>query len=130
MRVLGASLGHFPPVDKRWESEVRGKQGEAVGGKMCPEQGAGKVLVLGHSDLSPCSTACNCNLVGAEPLTCRSDGSCICKPGFEGPDCEQSECPACYSQVKAQVGVPVSIRLSLWAGHSLHRARQQICSQP
>uniref|UniRef100_A0A8B9IG90 Laminin subunit gamma 2 n=1 Tax=Anser cygnoides TaxID=8845 RepID=A0A8B9IG90_ANSCY len=47
--------------------------------------------------------ACNCNLVGAEPLTCRSDGSCICKPGFEGPDCEQSECPACYSQVKAQV---------------------------
>ncbi|OXB55430.1 hypothetical protein ASZ78_007104 [Callipepla squamata] len=47
--------------------------------------------------------ACNCNSVGAEPLTCRNDGSCICKPGFGGPNCEQSECPACYSQVKAQV---------------------------
>ncbi|XP_040533465.1 laminin subunit gamma-2 [Gallus gallus] len=47
--------------------------------------------------------ACNCNSVGAEPLMCRNDGSCICKPGFGGPNCEQSECPACYSQVKAQV---------------------------
>ncbi|NXK97012.1 LAMC2 protein, partial [Formicarius rufipectus] len=47
--------------------------------------------------------ACACNFVGAEPLKCRSDGSCICKPGFEGPNCEESECPACYSQVKAQV---------------------------
>ncbi|XP_051649729.1 laminin subunit gamma-2 [Manacus candei] len=47
--------------------------------------------------------ACACNSVGAEPLKCRSDGSCICKPGFEGPNCEESECPACYSQVKAQV---------------------------
>ncbi|XP_067156721.1 laminin subunit gamma-2 [Apteryx mantelli] len=47
--------------------------------------------------------ACNCNSVGAEPLKCRSDGSCICKPGFEGPNCEHTECPACYSQVKAQV---------------------------
>ncbi|NXC41082.1 LAMC2 protein, partial [Penelope pileata] len=47
--------------------------------------------------------ACSCNSVGAEPLMCRNDGSCICKPGFEGPNCEQSECPACYSQVKAQM---------------------------
>ncbi|XP_050163325.1 laminin subunit gamma-2 [Myiozetetes cayanensis] len=47
--------------------------------------------------------ACACNSVGAEPLKCRSDGSCICKPGFEGPNCEESECPACYGQVKAQV---------------------------
>uniref|UniRef100_A0A8C2UE08 Laminin subunit gamma 2 n=1 Tax=Coturnix japonica TaxID=93934 RepID=A0A8C2UE08_COTJA len=47
--------------------------------------------------------ACSCNSVGAEPLKCRNDGSCICKPGFGGPNCEQSECPACYSQVKAQV---------------------------
>nr|XP_009670977.1 PREDICTED: laminin subunit gamma-2 [Struthio camelus australis] len=47
--------------------------------------------------------ACNCNSVGAEPLKCRSDGSCVCKPGFEGPNCEHNECPACYSQVKAQV---------------------------
>ncbi|NXT10478.1 LAMC2 protein, partial [Prunella fulvescens] len=47
--------------------------------------------------------ACNCDLVGAEPLKCRSDGSCICKPGFEGPRCEERECPACYGQVKEQL---------------------------
>ncbi|NWV35449.1 LAMC2 protein, partial [Grantiella picta] len=47
--------------------------------------------------------ACACDSVGAEPLKCRSDGSCICKPGFEGPRCEESKCPACYGQVKAQV---------------------------
>ncbi|NWX38195.1 LAMC2 protein, partial [Notiomystis cincta] len=47
--------------------------------------------------------ACACDSVGAEPLKCRSDGSCICKPGFEGPRCEESECPACYGQVKVQV---------------------------
>uniref|UniRef100_A0A8C0EPT8 Laminin subunit gamma 2 n=1 Tax=Bubo bubo TaxID=30461 RepID=A0A8C0EPT8_BUBBB len=47
--------------------------------------------------------ACTCDSAGAEPLKCGSDGSCICKPGFEGPNCEESECPACYGQVKAQV---------------------------
>uniref|UniRef100_A0A8C3J746 Laminin subunit gamma 2 n=1 Tax=Calidris pygmaea TaxID=425635 RepID=A0A8C3J746_9CHAR len=47
--------------------------------------------------------ACACDSPGAEPLKCGSDGSCICKPGFEGPNCEESECPGCYSQVKAQV---------------------------
>ncbi|NXW62148.1 LAMC2 protein, partial [Eurystomus gularis] len=47
--------------------------------------------------------ACACDSAGAEPLKCGSDGSCICKPGFEGPNCEESECPACYDQVKDQV---------------------------
>ncbi|XP_048169508.1 laminin subunit gamma-2 isoform X2 [Corvus hawaiiensis] len=47
--------------------------------------------------------ACACDSIGAEPLKCRSDGSCICKPGFEGPRCEERECPACYGQVKVQV---------------------------
>ncbi|XP_005531354.1 PREDICTED: laminin subunit gamma-2 [Pseudopodoces humilis] len=47
--------------------------------------------------------ACACDSVGAEPVKCRSDGSCLCKPGFEGPRCEESECPACYGQVKVQV---------------------------
>ncbi|XP_027679461.2 laminin subunit gamma-2 [Chelonia mydas] len=47
--------------------------------------------------------ACNCNSVGSDPLTCRSDGSCVCKPGFEGPNCEQTQCPACYSHMKTQV---------------------------
>uniref|UniRef100_A0A8D0GBE9 Laminin subunit gamma 2 n=1 Tax=Sphenodon punctatus TaxID=8508 RepID=A0A8D0GBE9_SPHPU len=47
--------------------------------------------------------ACMCNSVGAEPLQCRGDGSCLCKMGFEGPNCEQMYCPACYSTVKTQV---------------------------
>ncbi|XP_058032258.1 laminin subunit gamma-2 [Ahaetulla prasina] len=47
--------------------------------------------------------ACNCNSVGSEPLQCRSDGSCICKPGFEGPSCEHTRCPICYQEVKTQV---------------------------
>ncbi|XP_074858922.1 laminin subunit gamma-2 [Carettochelys insculpta] len=47
--------------------------------------------------------ACNCNSLGSDPLTCRSDGSCVCKPGFMGPNCENTHCPACYSHVKTQV---------------------------
>uniref|UniRef100_A0A663EJU8 Laminin subunit gamma 2 n=1 Tax=Aquila chrysaetos chrysaetos TaxID=223781 RepID=A0A663EJU8_AQUCH len=54
-------------------------------------------------DLANKCRACACDSAGAEPLKCGSDGSCICKPGFEGPTCEESECPACYGQVKAQV---------------------------
>ncbi|XP_014311576.1 laminin subunit gamma-2 [Myotis lucifugus] len=51
--------------------------------------------------------ACNCNPVGSEPVECRSDGSCVCKPGFGGPNCEHAaltNCPACYDQVKIQMG--------------------------
>lgn len=51
--------------------------------------------------------ACNCNPAGSEPVECRSDGSCICKPGFDGLNCEHaalSSCPACYDQVKTQMG--------------------------
>ncbi|KAG8132815.1 hypothetical protein E2320_010634 [Naja naja] len=47
--------------------------------------------------------ACNCNSVGSEPLQCRGDGSCICKPGFEGPSCEHTRCPICYHEVKSQM---------------------------
>ncbi|XP_011359564.2 laminin subunit gamma-2 [Pteropus vampyrus] len=49
--------------------------------------------------------ACNCNPVGSEPVECRNDGSCICKPGFGGLNCEHAalaSCPACYDQVKIQ----------------------------
>ncbi|NXJ77186.1 LAMC2 protein, partial [Trogon melanurus] len=55
------------------------------------------------SDPADKCRACACDSAGAEPLKCGNDGSCICKPGFEGPNCEESECPACYGQVKAQV---------------------------
>uniref|UniRef100_K7CQX2 Laminin subunit gamma-2 n=1 Tax=Pan troglodytes TaxID=9598 RepID=K7CQX2_PANTR len=49
--------------------------------------------------------ACNCNPMGSEPVGCRSDGTCVCKPGFGGPNCEHGEfsCPACYNQVKIQM---------------------------
>ncbi|KAJ7420060.1 Laminin subunit gamma-2 [Pitangus sulphuratus] len=79
------------------------------GCRTCPcGHGRGCSLVPGSEEVTcdhcpPGAAACACNSVGAEPLKCRSDGSCICKPGFEGPNCEESECPACYSQVKAQV---------------------------
>uniref|UniRef100_A0A8P0P440 Laminin subunit gamma-2 n=1 Tax=Canis lupus familiaris TaxID=9615 RepID=A0A8P0P440_CANLF len=50
--------------------------------------------------------ACNCNPAGSEPGECRSDGSCVCKPGFGGLNCEHAaltSCPACYNQVKIQM---------------------------
>ncbi|PNJ53691.1 LAMC2 isoform 3 [Pongo abelii] len=49
--------------------------------------------------------ACNCNPMGSEPVECRSDGTCVCKPGFGGPNCEHGafSCPACYNQVKIQM---------------------------
>ncbi|XP_007935855.1 laminin subunit gamma-2 [Orycteropus afer afer] len=50
--------------------------------------------------------ACNCNPMGSEPVECRSDGSCVCKPGFGGLHCDHAaltSCPACYNQVKIQM---------------------------
>ncbi|XP_061239423.1 laminin subunit gamma-2 isoform X2 [Bos javanicus] len=50
--------------------------------------------------------ACNCNPMGSEPVECRSDGSCVCKPGFHGLNCDHAaltNCPACYNQVKSQM---------------------------
>lgn len=52
-------------------------------------------------------SACNCNPLGSAPGECRGDGSCVCKPGFGGLNCEHAalmSCPACYDQVKVQVG--------------------------
>ncbi|XP_012969728.3 laminin subunit gamma-2 isoform X2 [Mesocricetus auratus] len=51
--------------------------------------------------------ACNCNPMGSAPGECRSDGSCVCKPGFGGLNCELAaltSCPACYDRVKIQMG--------------------------
>ncbi|GAB1285544.1 Laminin subunit gamma-2 [Apodemus speciosus] len=50
--------------------------------------------------------ACNCNPMGSDPGECRGDGSCVCKPGFGGLNCEHAaltSCPACYDQVKIQM---------------------------
>ncbi|XP_030062521.1 laminin subunit gamma-2 [Microcaecilia unicolor] len=47
--------------------------------------------------------ACNCHAVGAESQVCGPDGSCRCKPGYEGLHCEYPLCPACYGEVRNQV---------------------------
>ncbi|XP_055963971.1 laminin subunit gamma-2 [Sorex fumeus] len=50
--------------------------------------------------------ACGCNPAGSEPVPCRQDGSCVCKPGYQGPRCELAaltSCPACYSRVTMQL---------------------------
>ncbi|XP_010638850.1 laminin subunit gamma-2 [Fukomys damarensis] len=52
--------------------------------------------------------ACYCNPMGSQPGECRSDGSCVCKPGFGGLNCEQGallNCPACYGQVNTQMAL-------------------------
>ncbi|MEE6495880.1 hypothetical protein FKM82_002175 [Ascaphus truei] len=43
--------------------------------------------------------ACYCHPMGAEHTGCQKDGSCLCKPGFEGENCDRPQCPSCYSQV-------------------------------
>lgn len=91
---------------------------------MCTDQ-----MEEGHWPLISHCAACSCNSVGVEPLTCRNDGSCICKPGFGGPNCEQSECPACYSQVKAQVSAHLSICLS-FSGCGFLLFRQSCADAP
>ncbi|XP_006887813.1 PREDICTED: laminin subunit gamma-2 [Elephantulus edwardii] len=50
--------------------------------------------------------ACNCHPAGSESVACRSDGSCVCKPGFGGLNCDHGaliKCPDCYNQVKIQM---------------------------
>ncbi|XP_027724386.1 laminin subunit gamma-2 [Vombatus ursinus] len=69
----------------------------------CKEGYFGNPLATNPSDKC---RACNCNSVGSEPQRCRSDGSCICKPGFGGVNCDHSaltNCPSCYNQVKIQL---------------------------
>lgn len=60
---------------------------------------------LAPNPLDKCR-ACSCNPLGSELAECRSDGSCVCKLGYSGLNCEhaaQTSCPSCYNQVKTQV---------------------------
>ncbi|XP_015668611.1 laminin subunit gamma-2 [Protobothrops mucrosquamatus] len=70
--------------------------------------------------------ACNCNSVGSEPLQCRNDGSCICKPGFEGPSCEHTRCPICYHELKTQIDQ----YLQQLQGLEIFASRVQTSGQP
>lgn len=43
--------------------------------------------------------ACSCHPVGSQQPSCQKDSSCVCKPDFYGDNCDQPQCPSCYSQV-------------------------------
>ncbi|XP_071984791.1 laminin subunit gamma-2 [Engystomops pustulosus] len=47
--------------------------------------------------------ACACHPVGSQQLSCQKDSSCVCKPEFYGENCDQPQCPSCYSQVSSQM---------------------------
>ncbi|KAM4642245.1 laminin subunit gamma-2 [Discoglossus pictus] len=49
--------------------------------------------------------ACYCHPVGAQHGGCQKDGSCQCKPGFDGENCDQPQCPSCYSEVSQKVNL-------------------------
>nr|XP_046265365.1 laminin subunit gamma-2 [Scatophagus argus] len=46
---------------------------------------------------------CDCDLQGSESTQCDHFGRCRCRPGFEGLRCQRSNCPACFSPVKAKM---------------------------
>ncbi|XP_053549953.1 laminin subunit gamma-2 [Bombina bombina] len=49
--------------------------------------------------------ACYCHPVGTEHVGCQKDGSCRCKPGFNGASCDRPQCPSCYSQVSEKLNL-------------------------
>ncbi|XP_053325716.1 laminin subunit gamma-2 [Spea bombifrons] len=48
---------------------------------------------------------CYCHPVGAENSGCQKDGSCVCRAGFEGENCDRPQCPSCYSQVSEKINL-------------------------
>lgn len=50
-----------------------------------------------------CDAACNCDRAGAESSQCDESGRCRCKPGFEGLQCQRSNCPSCFGPIKQKV---------------------------
>ncbi|XP_075038350.1 laminin subunit gamma-2 [Mixophyes fleayi] len=49
--------------------------------------------------------ACYCHPVGSQEPGCQKDGSCRCKADFDGENCDQPQCPSCYSQVSVKMNV-------------------------
>ncbi|GAA6228356.1 laminin subunit gamma-2 [Lates japonicus] len=56
-----------------------------------------------HSRLTDACKSCDCDLQGSESRQCDDSGRCQCKPGFEGLRCQRSNCPACFSPIKAKM---------------------------
>ncbi|XP_044156763.1 laminin subunit gamma-2 [Bufo gargarizans] len=43
--------------------------------------------------------ACSCHPIGSQQPSCQKGSTCVCKPDFYGDNCDQPQCPSCYSQV-------------------------------
>ncbi|KAI3375169.1 hypothetical protein L3Q82_021076, partial [Scortum barcoo] len=56
-----------------------------------------------HSQATDACKPCNCDLQGSESAQCDDLGRCRCRPGFEGLRCQRSNCPACFSPIKAKM---------------------------
>ncbi|XP_063284360.1 laminin subunit gamma-2 [Pelobates fuscus] len=49
--------------------------------------------------------ACHCHPMGAVNGGCQKDGSCVCKAGFDGENCDRPQCPSCYNQVGEKISL-------------------------
>ncbi|KAM4551911.1 laminin subunit gamma-2 [Odontesthes bonariensis] len=56
-----------------------------------------------HERLTDACRPCNCNAQSSESEQCDDFGRCRCRPGFEGLRCDRSNCPACFSPIKAKM---------------------------
>ncbi|XP_053186882.1 laminin subunit gamma-2 [Scomber japonicus] len=56
-----------------------------------------------HSSLNEACKPCDCDVLGSESTQCDDSGRCRCRPGFEGSRCQRSDCPSCFSPVKAKM---------------------------
>ncbi|XP_072219457.1 laminin subunit gamma-2 [Leuresthes tenuis] len=56
-----------------------------------------------HRRLTDACKPCNCNIQNSESEQCDNEGRCRCRPGFEGVRCDRSNCPACFSPIKAKM---------------------------
>lgn len=81
------------------------------------------------------SPACNCDPMGSLSMQCHNNGTCRCRQGFVGYNCDKcelnyfqsrathqcEECPVCYSLVKKQVSWWTNLQSAfLFSGCSRH----------